>query len=221
MNMVVDLGVENIEAPDWNPNEMDEDMRSHLRRSIERFGNLVPLVVRPIGDCQYETIGGAHRLEVFKESAWATVPCVVVDVDDAEARLLGQALNHIAGSDNLGLRAKVLRELLEDLPQHEVLEILPETSASLQELTNLGEQSIAQALQQWEEIQKARLRHLAFQLTDAQLSVVEQALERLEPEVGVHEGNPNRRGNTLFLLCQRYLAREDLGIETRYQEERP
>ena len=48
MNMVVDIPIGEIEAPDWNPNEMDEDMRQHLRRSIQRFGNLVPLVVRMI-----------------------------------------------------------------------------------------------------------------------------------------------------------------------------
>ena len=100
------------------------------------------------------------------------------------------------------------------------MELLPETSRSLSELTSLGEQSIAQALQQWEQIQKARLRHLAFQLTDAQLSVVEEALQRLEPAVGCHEGNPNRRGNSLFLLCQMYLTREDLNIEPTCKEER-
>ena len=111
MNMVVDLGVEIIEAPAWNPNEMDEDMKDHLRRSIERFGNLAPLVVRLISESRYETVGGAHRLEVLKESGCGAAPCVVVDVDDVEARLLSQALNHIAGSDNLGLRAKVLRDL--------------------------------------------------------------------------------------------------------------
>ena len=219
MTTVVELPVENIKVASWNPNEMDQEMLSRLRCSIERFGDLVPLVVRPIGDSQYETIGGAHRLTVLTESGWATAPCVVVDVDDAEARLLNQALNHIAGSDNLGLRAQVFRDLLEDLPQEQVLAMLPETSASLVELTNLGEQSIAKALQQWEQMQKARLRHLAFQLTDDQLSVVEEAMARLVPLVEVQPGNPNRRGNALFLLCQGYLAQEPLEIGTLPPEE--
>ena len=111
MNKAIDLPLAQIEAPAWNPNEMGEGLRSHLRRSIERFGNLVPLVVRLISESRYETVGGAHRLEVLKESGCGAAPCVVVDVDDVEARLLSQALNHIAGSDNLGLRAKVLRDL--------------------------------------------------------------------------------------------------------------
>lgn len=206
MEKVIDIPIENIEAPSWNPNEMDPQMLNHLQRSIDRFGNLVPLVVRHLGGGKYHTVNGAHRLKALREFGWVTAPCVVVDIDDAEARLLSQALNHIAGSDNLGLRAQVLRDLLEDLPQEQVLALLPETPASLAELTNLGEESIAQALQQWEQLQKARLRHLAFQLTDAQLSVVEEALERLVPAIELQQGNPNRRGNALHRLCQEYLA---------------
>ena len=220
MNLL-DLPINSICAPDWNPNEMDPDMRNRLRRSIERFGLLAPLVVMRVGDAQYETIGGSQRLSVLGDMSAEVIPCVVVELDDADARLLAQALNHIAGSDNLGLRAQVLRDLLEDLPQEQVLAMLPETSASLLELTNLGEQSIAQALQQWEQMQKARLRHLAFQLTDDQLSVVEEALERLAPVVDIQPGNPNRRGNALFLLCQGYLAQEPLEIGTKPQGERP
>lgn len=218
---IVELPLENIVAPGWNPNEMDQDMRSHLQCSIDRFGMVVPLVVRPMVGGLYETVGGAQRLTVLREDGVATAPCVVVAADDGEARLLSQALNHIAGSDNLGLRAQLLRDLLESLPQQEILDLLPETSDSLRALTKLGEQSIAQALQEWEKLQKARLRHLAFQLTDAQLSVVVEALELLVPGAEVQQGNPNRRGTALHLLCLDYLEREHhvLGITT--QGERP
>ena len=92
------------------------------------------------------------------------VPCVVIEADEAGARLLGQALNHIPSSDNLGLRAEVLRDVLESMPPEDVMALLPETAASLQALTSIGKQSIAQALQQWEQAQKARLHHLAFLL---------------------------------------------------------
>ncbi len=135
----------------------------------------------------------------------ASVPCVVIETDDAGARLLGQALNHIAGSDNLGLRAEVLRDVLESMPQEEVMALLPETAASLQALTSIGKQSIAQALQQWEQAQKARLHHLAFQLTDVQLQVVEEALQRLMPMTAIQPESPNKRGGALYWLCRDYL----------------
>ncbi len=152
---IVDLPVDSISPAEWNPNEMDESMLAHLRTSISRFGLVVPLAVRSVGSDSFETVGGAHRLKVARELGMASVPCVVIEADDAGARLLGQALNHIAGSDNLGLRAEVLRDILESMPQEDVMALLPETAASLQALTSIGKQPIAQALQQWEQAQKA------------------------------------------------------------------
>ena len=205
---ILDLPIDSIIPAPWNPNEMDPDMLSRLRHSIQRFALVVPLVVRLVGDDVYETIGGAQRLSVLKELGMESAPCVLVQVNDAEARLLGQALNHIAGSDNLGLRAEVLREILASRSQEEVLGLLPETAASLQSLTALGEQSIAQAIQQWEQTQKARLRHLTFQLTDAQLEVVEEVLHRLLCLAAGDDQSPNQRGTALYLLCLGFLDRE-------------
>ncbi len=190
---IVDLPMNSIIAAQWNPNEMDPDMLSHLRHSVQRFDLVVPLVVRNVGDNRYETIGGAQRLSILRELGMTTAPCVVVEADDSEARLLGQALNHVASSDNLGLRAEVMREILEDKSPEEVMALLPDTTASLQALTAIDEQSIAQALKQWEQTQKARLRHLAFQLTDAQLEVVEEVLRRLIPLVAGNDQSPTDR----------------------------
>jgi ParB family chromosome partitioning protein len=187
---------------------MDDPMLAHLQSSIQRFGLVMPLIVRHLSNNHYETIGGAQRLAILKELKMALAPCVLVQADDAEARLLSQALNHIAGSDNLGLRAQVLREILESQSTEEVLTLLPETAASLQALTSIGELSIAHALEHWKQTQKARLRHLAFQLTDAQLEVVEEVLERLLPLTSGHDQSPNKRGTALYLLCLGFLERE-------------
>jgi ParB family chromosome partitioning protein len=104
---VTDLPLEQIQEAPWNPNQMDPAMRSRLRRSIQRFQVVLPLVVRPIGTPigdRYETIGGAQRLQVLKELEYTAIPCVVVEADDPEARLLSQCLNRIQGEDDLGLR---------------------------------------------------------------------------------------------------------------------
>ena len=202
---IVGLPVDSVSPAEWNPNEMDQAMLTHLRVSIQRFGLVVPLVIRPVGSELFETVGGAHRLLAARELGLSSVPCVVIEADDAAARLLSQALNHIAGSDNLGLRADVLRDVLESMPQEDVMALLPETAASLQALTSIGKQSIAQALQQWEQAQKARPHHLVFQLTDTQLEVVEEALQRLMPMTAIQPESPNRRGGALSLLCKDYL----------------
>ena len=102
--IIRDLALGLIAAPEWNSNEMDDRMRKKLRSSIERFGAVVPLVVRPIEEGRYELIGGAQRLIMLRAMGMKTVSCVIVQVDDTESRLLSQALNRIHGEDNLGLR---------------------------------------------------------------------------------------------------------------------
>src|SRR5918996_252232 len=123
---IVDLYLESIQAADWNPNQLDGADLDRLRQSIQRFGLVAPLVVRSIGEDVYETIGGAQRLSVLRELGIEAVPCVIVEADDVEARLLSQCLNRIAGEDDLGLKAELLRKVLAELPQQEVLRVLPE-----------------------------------------------------------------------------------------------
>ena len=203
---LVHLPLERIFEANWNPNQMDEATCARLRSSLDRFGLVVPLVVRPAGDDLYETLGGAQRLGILRELGMDSVPCVVIDIDDANARLLAQTLNRIQGEDDLGLKAELLQKVLRDIPQVDVLSLLPETSLSLQAFADLGQQDMAGYLKSWQQAQSARLKHLTFQSTPAQLEAIEEALALVMPQVRDGQSdNPNPRGNALFLLCQHYL----------------
>jgi ParB family chromosome partitioning protein len=134
---------------------------------------------------------------------------VVVEADDANARLLAQALNHIQGQDDLGLQAELIKEVLQSLPQEAVLSLLPETAQSLQALASLGQETMAHYLKNWQQAQSARLKHLQFQLTPIQLEVVEEALTQALPQAKAEQGDsPNARGTALYLLCQAYLEQQ-------------
>jgi ParB family chromosome partitioning protein len=131
---------------------------------------------------------------------------VVVQADDTEARLLSQCLNRIAGDDDLGLKAELLRQVLADLPQQEVLRLLPETAVSLQAMAAVGQETMAAYLQNWQRSQAARLKHLTFQSLPHQAEVIEEALARYLPQAEESSGgNPNTRGVALYLLCQGFL----------------
>ena len=129
----------------------------------------------------------------------------MVDLDDPNARLLAQALNRIEGQDDLGLKAELVRHVLESLPQNEVLSILPESTESLQALASLGVMDMSEHLQAWQQAQAAKLRHLTFQLTDAQLDVVEETLARALARGVQSDGSPNRRGIALAEICRYFL----------------
>ncbi|MBM3943366.1 MAG: chromosome partitioning protein ParB [SAR202 cluster bacterium] len=205
---VIDLPLNQLKEAPWNANVMDDAMLEKLRESISRYGLVQPLVVRPLGDDQFEVLGGNQRLKVLLELGHASVSCVVVELEDAPARLLSQALNRIAGEDNPGLRAALIADVLESLGKEDVLSLLPETDASLEDLLALaGEDTLAAQLQGWQQAQGARLKHLSVQLTPPQLEVVETALARFLPQAKTMKGeNPNLRGNSLYLLCQEFLG---------------
>ena len=202
---IAELPLDRLKQATWNPNAMDSQGLARLQESIRRYGWVVPLVVRLLENGEYEVLSGNQRLTIAQKLGLESVSSVVVDLDDAHARLLAQALNHLHGEDDLGLRAELLRTVLEHLPQEDVLAVLPESAESLTELAALGQQDMAAYLEEWQHTRAARLRHFSAQLTEDQLALVRETLEPFVARVSVGEGgNPNRQGLALLLLCQTY-----------------
>ena len=136
------------------------------------------------------------------------LPCVVVDLNDQEARLLAQALNSIHGQDDLANKGEVLRTILATIPADDVIALLPESMESLQALSSLGQEDLAQHLQAWQKAQEVKLKHMILQFSGQQLEVVEEAIRLILPQVKPKDcNNPNVRSNAIFLLCKDYLDR--------------
>ena len=206
---IIELPIEALKEAVWNVNQVDEAMMQRLRVSIGKYGLVQNLVVRQIAN-DYEVLSGNHRLRLLHELLIKKVPCVVVDVDDAHARLLAQALNHIHGDDDLGLRAELIREVMQVLPEEEVLAVLPDTMDGLKGMANLGQETMTGYLQNWEKARAARLRNLLFKLTSDQLKTVEAAVAQILPQARLQQGiNPNARGTALYLICKSFVDKEN------------
>ena len=192
----------------WNPNSMDPDLVEKLVASITTFGVVENLVARSLGDF-FEVLSGNQRLRVYQTLRIDPVPCVIVDLDDAQARLLAQILNRTRGEDDMGLKAELLRQVMADIPQSELIALLPESVESLNMLSTLGQETLAQHLEAWEKARKARLHTLQLRLTQDQLQVVRDALNKAVPQAkSSGEGNPNLRGNALYIICCHFLRWE-------------
>lgn len=168
---------------------------------------MLPLVVRPLDDA-HEVIGGNQQLKVYQQQGAATVPCVEVEADDTQARLLAQALNAVHGEDDLNRKSILVRDLLAAMNVEEVAAILPDTADTLRGLASLGQQqqdagTLADALTAWEKAKVVRLERISFPFTPAQKEVVEEAVARALPRVTGEE--PNRRGLALVEVCTDWL----------------
>jgi ParB-like chromosome segregation protein Spo0J len=105
-----------------------------LRRSIEEFGIVENLVVRPHpdGSRQLEVLSGNHRLRVYRELGLSVVPVVVVELAGAEAMLLAQTLNRTRGTDDPKAYAALLERVLQDYTPVSVAGFLPESETTIE-----------------------------------------------------------------------------------------
>jgi DNA modification methylase len=127
-----------VEA-EWNANRVSKGMLSKIRRSLERFGCVENLVARPhpARKGSFEVLSGNHRLRLLTELGYSTAPVVVVSLGDAQARLLAQTLNRTRGRDDPQAYAELLDQVLNELDVSEVVSLLPETEATIDQV--LGE----------------------------------------------------------------------------------
>lgn len=136
---VTELPLDRLRQAPWNANRVDEETLAKVRRSIETFGVVENLVVRPLYEGEQETgewevLSGNHRLGLYRELGLDSAPCHVVFLEDAEARILAQVLNRTRGTDDPDAYAALLRDVLRDVPAGDVVQFLPETFESLEEI---------------------------------------------------------------------------------------
>ena len=77
------LAVDLIQRGRYQPRRnFDEDKLRELADSIVAQGMVQPIVVRPVGDNQYEIIAGERRWRAAQLASLSEVPVVIRDVDD-------------------------------------------------------------------------------------------------------------------------------------------
>jgi len=130
---VVQLPIAKLHRAEWNANRVDDETMGKIRHSIEQFGVVENLVVRPHPSKRgaFEVLSGNHRRDLYAEAGMTDAPCVIVKVDDAHARLLAQTLNRTRGVDDPLAYRELLEQVVQDLSIDAVLDFLPETSTSL------------------------------------------------------------------------------------------
>lgn len=134
MFSATEIPLELLLEAEWNANRMPAGLLAKVRRSIEQFGVVENLVARrhPSREGLYELLSGNHRLRILKELGHSSAPVVVVDLNDARARLLAQALNRTRGSDDPAAYARLLEEVLTEVEVSEVTALLPETESTIE-----------------------------------------------------------------------------------------
>jgi hypothetical protein len=100
----------------YNPRRLTPDSKKQIKASIEKFGMVDPIIVNMNPDRENTVVGGHQRLKVLKELGWAKVPCVHVNLNEADEKELNLRLNrNQADWDYVMLRDQFDLSFLSDL----------------------------------------------------------------------------------------------------------
>lgn len=120
------LDIKSLMPAIWNANVVPRSTMEKIKNSVRKFGVVENSVVRrhPEFDGKYEVLSGNHRLQIYKQLRVKKVPCKIVELDDAMARVLAQTLNRARGTDDPQKLAALMDEIHQALPKQAVDELL-------------------------------------------------------------------------------------------------
>ncbi len=80
------LDIEKIQLPQRQPRRsFNRERLEELTASIEEYGILEPLIVRPLNDHLYELVTGERRYRAAKKAGKEQIPVIVRDIDEQQA----------------------------------------------------------------------------------------------------------------------------------------
>ena len=121
----------------WNPNQMNEATFRKEISSLERWGQILPIITRTVGG-MLEIVDGEHRWLAMRELKWAEADIWDLgEVSEHEAQQLTLVLNRLRGEDDPVKLKTMLRGLVAFEPLPELLSVLPWSKAEFEKLADL------------------------------------------------------------------------------------
>ncbi len=189
----------------WNPNRMDDRTWAKIRANLQREGFVKPLVVRnhPERPEAFQIIDGEHRWKIACELKLATVPCMVIDVDDARAKVLTVNLNELGGDPAPEALAQLVHDLSNSITLADLESQLPFSTRELEDhlaLLKLPAGLLLELDEAADEHEAQAPKVLTFVVDETE--AIEAALTGIAGDL---EGK-NRRGRALVMLAQAWVA---------------
>lgn len=149
----LDIPIAQLKPNSWNPNRQTARQYEAEIESILSNGFVMPIVARQKSANSYEIIDGEHRYRALNEiiendmqgkhnipaiKETKSVPVIVLNISEPEAKRLTIILNETRGSANTAELSALLSELSETF-QNELITGLPYTASELDHLLDIGE----------------------------------------------------------------------------------
>ena len=88
------IPINKLKPATYNPRQINTKQYNDLKKSIERFGLVDPIIINKNGNV---VIGGHQRLKIIKSLGEKTIGCIVLDLNKEQERELNIRLNKNSG----------------------------------------------------------------------------------------------------------------------------
>ena len=178
------IPIEKISPNPWNPNEQSEFMKERLSKSMERYGQVVEIIVRETTEGNYEIIDGEHRYkEALEQGKGELIVNNLGKIPDDKAKILTMAMNEIHGDRDALKLSKLLNDLSEDESWGIFSEIVPFSALELKTILTLAEDIAAPPLKEKEGDQES-----AHTWIDLKVSVNEEKFDHFQELINESKG---------------------------------
>lgn len=114
-----------LEFNEYNPNVMSKETMDILKKSIEIYGFVKPIVTTKRKG-KYFVIDGEKRAKAMKELGKTEIPTIVLkNCPESKAQLGSITLNRLKPSTNRIKRSKLLKELTDNYPHETLKKYIP------------------------------------------------------------------------------------------------
>ena len=94
---IVDKKISSLKASEYNPRKISTEQMGHLKKSLQYFLAVEPIVVNMHPDRKNIIIGGHQRIKAAKALGWKEFPCVEVNLAIEQEKELNIRLNKNTG----------------------------------------------------------------------------------------------------------------------------
>ena len=95
--IIHEISIGTLIAAEYNPRRLSKKQFEDIKRSIESFGFIDPIIVNKHPDRRNIIIGGHQRTKIAEKMGYKFVPAVFVELDKAKEMELNIRLNKNAG----------------------------------------------------------------------------------------------------------------------------
>ena len=164
------VDVEKLQVDGDNPNRMSARQFKALKKSIQRWGFLVPIVTNK----DLLVADGEHRLLAARDIGMTQVSVVRLPVDDVDRRMIRQVMNKIRGEHDLFLDAEEYYRMVSEGSRDLIRELLNENDLRIDNLLRLREPLA---------IDDGELKAIAERFaTKVESNLLDKAWERVHPK---------------------------------------